>query len=243
MSQNCLENTDQGGPGPSTYHLKPTIGMPKTTDPTLWQSPAYSLRPRTNIQTNSPGPGPTYKFDQITRYGHDTNGKIIFGCRTPYSKRSNTIGPGPAGYLPCYPNLLHSPTPKFSSSPKELRIFITPSPNAYTLRKTAEVSSIKSKRKGYTIQSRTRYPLGESETPSPGPAAYGLPKVDVYKNHAPAVSLSARARGPIVQARGPGPQTYYVTGCARACATKFSFGVKHSPKCPPYVIPDDNRSP
>ncbi|VVC32862.1 Hypothetical protein CINCED_3A019186 [Cinara cedri] len=216
--------------------------MPKKTDPTMWQSPAYSLRPQTKIRNDSSGPGPAYKIDQVTRHGRDTSGKIIFGdYNIPNSK---TLGPGPAIYLPCYPNLIHAPTPKLSLPLEELKKFDIPAPNAYTLRipDISGMSSVKSRRKGYTIQWKTRYPFGEPGRSSPGPAAYGPTNIDAYKNHAPAVSIGARTRE-TGQNSGPGPQAYYVSECSRGCTTKFSFGIKHSRKSTPYVIPDDNRSP
>jgi len=63
----------------------------------------------------------------------------------------NVQSPGPAAYLPCYPNLKRAPTPKLllPLTDSEMRN-IGPSPNAYTLRSEHQ-SSIKSRRKGYTM--------------------------------------------------------------------------------------------
>lgn len=75
----------------------------------------------------------------------------------------------------------------------------------------------------------------------PGPAAYGSPNVDVYKKRAPAMSFGMCVRTP--EQSGPGPQTYNVSENAENARKKFSFGIKHSPKSTPYIVPEDNRCP
>lgn len=70
---------DFQGPGPNAYYIKPTMGMPKKTDPTIWQSPAFSLRYLNNLPNNVFSPGPIYKVERMTRYGHDTSFKYAFG--------------------------------------------------------------------------------------------------------------------------------------------------------------------
>lgn len=68
------------GPGPGAYYLKSTIGKSKKSDPTYWQSPAFSLRRLTcNTFNIDSSPGPIYKVDGMTRHGPYANVKVSIG--------------------------------------------------------------------------------------------------------------------------------------------------------------------
>lgn len=61
--------------------------------------------------------------------------------------------PGPAAYFPCFPNFKRAPTPKLLlpiMTSTDGKRNIRPSPNTYSLRDEHQ-SSIKSRRKGYTM--------------------------------------------------------------------------------------------
>jgi len=152
--------------------------MPKTTDPTFWQSPAYSLRGKNDFPIYVSSPGPVYRVDRTTRHGRYTTAKVDMGmvldrsvCTNLLDKQINIVyilvheniimsynpavefnvhSPGPAAYLPCYPNLKRAPTPKLLLPLTDGERSIGPSPNAYTL-SGEHRSSIKSRRKGYTM--------------------------------------------------------------------------------------------
>ncbi|XP_025208518.1 uncharacterized protein LOC112603912 [Melanaphis sacchari] len=148
----CFENMDTSlSPAPNAYHLAPTIGIPKKTDQSFWQSPAFSLRGQIDFPIYVSSPGPVYKVDQITRHGRFTNTKVKIGLIL--DKNDYGQSPGPAAYLPCFPNLKRAPTPKLLlplTSLTDRERNIGPSPNAYSLRDEHR-SSIKSRRKGYTM--------------------------------------------------------------------------------------------
>ncbi|XP_022165236.1 outer dense fiber protein 3-like protein 2 [Myzus persicae] len=122
--------------------------MPKKTDPSFWQSPAYSLRGKIDFPIYDSSPGPVYRVDRTTRHGRYTNAKIDIGIIL--DRKDNAQSPGPAAYLPCYPNLKRAPTPKLLLPLTDRQKNIVPSPNAYMLRNEHR-SSIKSRRKGYTM--------------------------------------------------------------------------------------------
>eukprot|EP00102_Acyrthosiphon_pisum_P011399 XP_008180113.1 PREDICTED: uncharacterized protein LOC100574036 [Acyrthosiphon pisum] len=122
--------------------------MPKTTDPRFWQSPAYTLRGKNDFPIYVSSPGPVYRVDRMTRHGPYTTAKVDFG--KVLDKKFNAQSPGPAAYLPCYPNLKRAPTPKLLLPLTDGKIKIGPSPNAYTL-SSDHRPYIKSRRKGYTM--------------------------------------------------------------------------------------------
>jgi len=155
--------------------------MPKTTDQSFWQSPAFSLKGRTDFPNYISSPGPVYKVDQTTRHGQFTNTKVKIGlilvksvCTYLSEKQIISIyiheneniiisnnpvaddygqSPGPAAYLPCFPNLKRAPTPKLLlpvTTQTDAERNDGPSPNTYSLRGEHR-SSIKSRRKGYTM--------------------------------------------------------------------------------------------
>lgn len=55
------------GPGP-VYKLPTLIGY-NSHDPSRHRSPAYSMRPRTDIKTYVIGPGPHYNIRNLTKSG------------------------------------------------------------------------------------------------------------------------------------------------------------------------------
>ncbi|XP_026820751.1 uncharacterized protein LOC113559284 [Rhopalosiphum maidis] len=125
--------------------------MPKTTDQSFWQSPAFSLKSRIDFPNYVSSPGPVYKVDQTTRHGQFTNTKVKIGLIL--DKNDYGQSPGPAAYLPCFPNLKRAPTPKLLlpvTAQTDGERNIGPSPNTYSLRGEYQ-SSIKSRRKGYTM--------------------------------------------------------------------------------------------
>ncbi|XP_008180113.2 outer dense fiber protein 3-like [Acyrthosiphon pisum] len=214
--------------------------MPKTTDPRFWQSPAYTLRGKNDFPIYVSSPGPVYRVDRMTRHGPYTTAKVDFG--KVLDKKFNAQSPGPAAYLPCYPNLKRAPTPKLLLPLTDGKIKIGPSPNAYTL-SSDHRPYIKSRRKGYTIKWRTKEcGTGAVNSGSPGPAAYSSTNADVYKYHTPAKTFGIPVRPTGKSTKTP--HAYLIVsadGCVERCKPKkFTFGVKHPYKHPPYVVPADN---
>lgn len=87
----------------------------------------------------------------------------------------------------------------------------------------------------------------EMGTISPGPAAYSAVDTNIYKNRKPAVSfgivLTRRENNEmqrLTTAMNDKRDITRVVECAKTCRRKFTFGVKHSPKCLPYVVLADN---
>lgn len=76
---------------------------------------------------------------------------------------------------------------------------------------------------------------------SPGPAAYGPPNLNTYKIKPPGVKIKDRTSGGIVGYKpSPGPNAYYPRYNTSKHPPKFSFGVKHWERSPPYVTKEDN---
>ncbi|KAE9537874.1 hypothetical protein AGLY_005846 [Aphis glycines] len=221
--------------------------MPKKTDPRFWQSPAFSMRGQIKFPIYVSSPGPVYKVDQTTRNGQFMNTKVNIGLLL--GKDDYGQSPGPAAYLPCFPNFKRAPTPKLllpitTSTDGERNI--RPSPNTYSLRDEHR-SSIKSRRKGYTMKWRTKECGSEVEDAgSPGPAAYNSTDADVYKKRAPARTFGL----PLKRAKAvctDTPHAYLIVsvdGCINRCQPKrFTFGARRPQKHPPYVVPADNCPP
>ncbi|XP_050421375.1 outer dense fiber protein 3B-like [Adelges cooleyi] len=234
---------DEGGPGPFAYNLKSTIGLPKKTDPSHWQSPAYSLKSKFKEINDFTSPGPVYKIEHTTRYGPEALTKIKIAEKLNIKDIQKS--PGPAAYYPCYPNRKRSPTPKFLFRFKEKEDIKIPPLTmyyyTYNLQTTYKQSAVNCRTKGFTLKWRTKYGVKELGSEGPGPAAYDVVNIDKYKSTTPGKTIgSSKKISEEMTNAVPGPGTYNISECVKGCQRRCTFGVKHLTKHPPYVTPADN---
>ncbi|XP_050546093.1 outer dense fiber protein 3-like [Daktulosphaira vitifoliae] len=224
-----------------TYKLKSTIGMPKKTDPSLWQSPAFSIRSKCQEFNNFKSPGPIYKLNNVTRYGLERIKPISIAKK--YYPRDVQKSPGPAAYFPCYPNLKRAPTPIFLFHYRESKKDKVPPPNSYNLQKHTKQMSIQSRTEGFTIKSRTKYGVKDKGIEGPGPAAYNAVNLDKYKEYNPPKTMGKHLNFLLLDNihMTPGPGSYNVSKCFKCCQKNFTFGKKRPSKFVPYVVPEDNN--
>ncbi|XP_056348775.1 outer dense fiber protein 3-like [Oenanthe melanoleuca] len=217
-------------PGPK-YGLPGTTGHPGH-DPTMERAPAYSFRGTKYPTADSCSPGPRYYIhSSITKTGKHVPPTALVTARP---KTKIAVTPGPSDYTTEPANkhvYLSAPANSMVSRPKDLKSFQTPGPAAYTLPK------ILGPRTAYTHAEPCYSMLWKSQYQScfqdlaktPGPAAFQMVELDVYKPKAPKYTMGLKTN-PVGKGMGPGPADYSL-GKLSVTKTRdpaFSFGLRHS---------------
>ncbi|XP_073972997.1 protein CIMAP1D-like [Rhodnius prolixus] len=228
-----VDNCGPDLPGPGQYTLPPLIGC-KAQDVTIWRSPCYSFgRKLKEVSSKSAGPGPSeYTVTNVTRFG-----KITTPCAKLNSRKISKVLqplPGPDAYCPelhMNATLTRAPAFPFGRKYSYKPPVGTPAPNAYTIPDGRRM-------KGCLILGKRSEPKG-AETP--GPAAYGTPKIDLTRKRVFSATIGSRKEPkPPVALPGPGaysPSYNYVLPRVPG----FTINGKPNPCIKPYVGPNDNN--
>ncbi|KAM7361112.1 ciliary microtubule associated protein 1A-like [Cochliomyia hominivorax] len=221
------------GPGPA-YALPSTIGYDKH-DVRKIRSPQYTMGGRLKDKSISITPGPGINTECLTRYGKISTKAYTMAPRT-FIKDSKNIGPGPANYdVSKRPYVSSTAPPAYSlGRVNNFRVKnVCPGPNAYGIKD----DMIKRTAPAYSIGLKTSL---KTKTGSPGPANYPPINLKTTFNRAPEYSMNSRTKT-IDKSFVPGSNAYdrseYKPGKS---SPSYSFGIRHSPKAPPMVVPCDN---
>lgn len=88
---------DEDSPGPAAYGQKSTVGQ-RNRMPTIHKEPAYSVKQRFDIDSESRSPGPVYNIASFTCRGKTNAPKYSIGMKL--SEKWESENPGPAAYMP-----------------------------------------------------------------------------------------------------------------------------------------------
>lgn len=88
---------DEDSPGPAAYGPRSTVGQ-RNRMPTISNEPAYSVKHRLDIESESQSPGPVYNIASFTCRGKNNAPKYSIGMKLP--EKWEHENPGPAAYKP-----------------------------------------------------------------------------------------------------------------------------------------------
>lgn len=89
--------TVDGSPGPAAYGYQTTVGR-KNRMPTIPNEPAFTVKPRLDVNHETESPGPVYNLARLTRWGRADGPKFSIGMKL--GELSASDSPGPAAYKP-----------------------------------------------------------------------------------------------------------------------------------------------
>ncbi|XP_065363957.1 ciliary microtubule associated protein 1A-like [Calliphora vicina] len=220
------------GPGPA-YTLPSTIGYEKH-DQRKVRSPQYTMGGRLKDRKASITPGPGINTQDLTRYGRATSKVYSMAPRTFVNDAKN-IGPGPANYdlsKRAYVNF--TAPPSYSLGRRNNINFKNqcPGPNAYGIKD----GMVKTSAPAYSIGIKTDT---KPKAGSPGPANYPAGNLKTTMPKAPEYSMYARSNlnnKSIVPGANAYDRANYKPGKS---SPAYSFGIRHSSKAPPMIVPCD----
>jgi len=215
----------------------------KDKNPSLYQSPAYSMGLAFKDKSSSLGPGPAaYKPDgKFTAHGK-AGGPYAFATwkpKDPLEKKT----PGPTDYDTVRKNnvwskLKNAPASSMGSRNKGPKLSSGPGPSAYTIQKR-QLDAFQNKAPEVVMGGK--FP-GTKPNGIPGPGQYQDPSTHRYKKGAvPAYSMGLKWTEFTLHPT-PSPNAYNVAPGRKRTkkeAPAFSFGIHHSEYAPDLITKAD----
>lgn len=230
-------------PGPK-YQLPTTVGS-SNHDGRKRQNPSFSFGTRHAKFSSDCSPGPAaYGINRVTRKGGDGTPKYSLYGRHKDLKPFSVPGPGHYSPESSGKSAYYSaPTYSLSGRTKGRNGDQSPGPAAYCLPSMMGIHVLsRSSAPAYSMTARVAVgSFHEDLRKTPGPGTYKPVDPAVIKARGPSYSMIGRNMMPTDSTRKPGPGAHMpeLVSLTKQCAPKFSFGVVHSPFCPPMILSTD----
>ncbi|XP_028916788.1 outer dense fiber protein 3 [Ornithorhynchus anatinus] len=228
-------------PGPK-YMIQGATGFWKH-HPGKDRAPAYSFRGAPMPLAKISSPGPYYIQPNIQKTGKVLSPAYSM-CKRYEAK--TTVTPGPGDYYAERANryvFKCPPSQTIALRGKSFQVDNTPGPAAYVLPSVNGPRAIsKSSRPCYSITGKSQLGgFADDLAKTPGPAAYRMTELDLFKNRAPGFSITTRNVPPGDKSQKPGPGTYTLgrVSLIKPGTQGITFGIKYSDYMAPLIVDVD----